>query len=226
MSLAQVKYPNINVPAVRGYCLKYVDDGVSAPSRKPTATSSWQSNPSKQFGDLPVGVWVPIFFSLPKYPQGDLGHVAWAFKHDANWTEIHDSETQPGARPVYRSIAEVEKWFGVYGCKYLGWSTEVDGAAVAKLVDDPAPAPSGQRVPAKGTFTVTVDVLNVRNAPDKNSASVGVYTKGQSFNYDSYIVTNGYVWLSYVSFNGTRRYVAEGPNDGNSNNVYGTGGVS
>lgn len=224
MYVIQLKYPNINVPAVRGYCLKYVDDGVSAPSRKPTATASWQSNPSKQYGDLPVGVWVPIFFSLPKYPQGDLGHVAWAFKHDNDWTEIHDSETQPGARPVYRSIAEVEKWFGVYGCKYLGWSTEVDGASVAQIVADPTPS-QGERVDAKGTAVVLVDALNVRNAPDKNSTSVAVYTKGQAFNYDSYQVANGYVWLSYVSFNGQRRFIAEGPDDGDDNNVYVTGGV-
>lgn len=225
MAVVQVKYPNINVPAVRGYCLKYVDDGVSAPSRKPTATASWQSNPNKQLGKLPIGVWVPLFFSLPNYPGGDLGHVAWAFNHDDHWVEIHDSETQTGARPVYRNVPEVEAWFGKYGCKHLGWSTEVDGAAVASIVADSTPSKDTSRIAAKGTFTVTVDALNVRNAPDKNSASVAVYTKGQSFNYDSYIVTNGYVWLSYVAFDGTRRYVAEGPNDGDDSNVYGSGGV-
>jgi hypothetical protein len=226
MSIIQVKYPNINVPAVRGYCLKYVDDGVSAPAREPTATISWQSNPAKQYVDLPVGVWVPIFFSLPKYPQGDLGHVAWAFKHDANWTEVHDSETQPGARPVYRSIAEVEQWFGKYGCEYLGWSTEVDGAVVAQLVtDQPSAAPETGRIAAKGTATVAVDALNVRNAPDKNSPSVAVYGYGQKINYDSYIITNGYVWLSYISSIGVRRYVADGPNDGKDDTTYVTGGV-
>lgn len=223
MHVVQVKYPNINVPATRGYCLKYVDDGVGAPERKPTATASWQSNPSKQTGDLPVGVWVPIFFSLPKYPQGDLGHVAWAFNHGNGWVEIHDSETQPGARPVYRSIAEVTNWFGKFGCVYLGWSTEVDGAVVAQIVADPA-ANMGL-TPAKGTATVTVDALNVRNSPDKNSASVGVYTNGQTFNYDGYVTNNGYVWLSYISYSGERRFVAEGPDDGRDDTVYVSGGV-
>jgi len=226
MSVQQVKYPVLNVPAIRGYCLKYVDDAVSAPARKPTATSSWQSNPSKQYSDLPIGVWVPIFFSLPKYPQGDLGHTAWAFNHGNGWVEIHDSETQTGSRAVYRSIVEVEKWFGAYGCKYLGWSTEVDGAKIAQVIEDkPSATPDTGRISAKGTATVVVDALNVRNAPDKNSTSIAVYGNGQKFNYDSYIVTNGYVWLSYVSFDGQRRYVAEGPNDGNSNNVWVAGGV-
>jgi len=224
MSVTQVKYPNINIPAVRGYCLKYVDDGVAAPSRKPTATASWQANPRKQYGDLPIGVWVPIFFSLPKYPQGDLGHAAWAFNHGNGWVEIHDSETQTGARPVYRSVPQVTSWFGKYGCTYLGWSTEVDGAVVAAIAADPVPS-NGDRIASKGTATVIVDALNVRNAPDKNSTSVAVYSKGQTFNYDSYQVANGYVWLSYVAYGGARRYVAEGPDDGRDDTVYVTGGV-
>ena len=32
--------PNINIPAQRGWCLKYVDDGVNAPARKPNAKAS------------------------------------------------------------------------------------------------------------------------------------------------------------------------------------------
>lgn len=224
MSVSQVKYPNINVPAVRGYCLKYVDDGVSAPSRKPTAQSSWDSNPDKHTENLPVGVWVPVFFSLTTGPYAGLGHVAWAFNHGGGWVEIHDSETQPGARPVYRSIDEVLKWFGSYAPKYLGWSTQVDGAVIASVVSDAVSSPS-ERVPSKGTAVVTVDALNVHDSPDKNTPSLAVYSKGQSFNYDSYIVANGFVWLSYISFNGQRRYVAEGPDDGRDDTVYVSGGV-
>lgn len=220
----QSTYPNVNVPATRGYCLKYVDDGVNAPNRKPTAQSSWDSNPDKRSGDLPVGVWVPIFLSLTKGPYAGLGHVAWAFNHGGGWVEIHDSETQTKARPVYRSINEVLQWFGNYAPVYLGWSLSVDGARIAQEFTVQESAPSGLHN-AKGTATVLVDALNVRNAPDKNSASVAVYSKGQAFNYDGYVTANGYVWLSYVSNSGVRRYVAEGPDDGNNNTVYVSGGV-
>lgn len=226
MSVLQVKYPNINVPATRGYCLKYVDDGVSAPKRQPTATVSWNTNPDKHTDALPIGVWLPIFFSIDGGPYKGLGHVAWAFNHDNSWVEIHDSETASGVRPAYRNIQEVFNWFGKNNpMTYLGWSTEVDGCKLANVVADVTPSNS-ERTAAKGTATVLVDALNVRNSPDKNSASVAVYSMGQKFNYDSYVITNGYVWLSYVAFDGNRRYVAEGPNDGNSNNVWVSGGVS
>lgn len=60
----------------------------------------------------------------------------------------------------------------------------------------------------RGTFTVTVDKLNVRNAPSTSSGVVAVYSKGQTFTYDSVYEINGYVWVSYVSYSGVRRYVA------------------
>lgn len=88
-----------------------------------------------------------------------------------------------------------------------------------------APAPSGALVSKKGTATVIVDSLNVRNAPSTSAPVVASYVNGQKFNYDSYQIANGYVWLSYVSFSGERRFVAEGPYDGNSDNVWVSGGV-
>lgn len=87
------------------------------------------------------------------------------------------------------------------------------------------PSPNTGRIARKGTFHVTVDAINVHSTPDAKSKVVAEYTKDQSFNYDSYQIVNGYVWLSYVSNSGVRRYVAEGPNDGNAKNVWGTGGV-
>lgn len=60
-----------------------------------------------------------------------------------------------------------------------------------------------------GTFTLTVDALNVRNMPNtKNNIPVAQYEKGDLINYDSYTVANGYVWISYISNSGIRRYVA------------------
>lgn len=230
MAIQQKTTPNLSVAAYRGYCLMYVDDAVNAKLRQPTATAAWnieKGNGNTRAGDPPVGVWVPIFFSLPKYPQGDLGHVAWAFNHGNGWIEIHDSETQTGARPVYTNIQQVTSWFGKYGCTYLGWSYWVDGV---QAVEDYTPPSGGGGadtglVPKKGTATVTVDVLNVRNSPDTNSVIVAQYVKGQKFNYEGYQVIGGYVWLYYTSYSGVRRFVAEGPNDGNNDTVWVSGGV-
>ncbi len=225
MAVRQLISPNLSKPAARGWCLKYVDDCVNAPARKPTAQLSWDTNGDRRAGEPPIGVWVPIFFSLTRGAYKGLGHVAWAYNHGNGWIEIHDSETRPGARAVYRNINEVLSWFGSYGPVYLGWSLSVDGAKVAEEFTPPTPKPNGNRIAAKGTARVLVDALNVRNEPSRNAAAVAVYGKGQTFTYDSYIVANGFVWLSYVSYSGQRRYVAEGPDDGRDDTVYVSGGV-
>ncbi|MDW5612029.1 Ig-like domain-containing protein [Mycolicibacterium sp. D5.8-2] len=59
-----------------------------------------------------------------------------------------------------------------------------------------------------GTGTV-VTLVNVRNDPSTNGPVIAQYSPGQTFNYDSWVIGNGYYWLSYVSYSGTRRYVAE-----------------
>lgn len=227
MTVRQKTTPNLNIVAQRGWCLKYIDDSVNAPSRKPTAQAAFnteKANGNVRTNDLPVGVWVPIWFSLTKGTYAGLGHVAWAYNY-GDRLEIRDSETRPGARAPYTSINQVLAWFGNYAPQYLGWSLTVDGIQVAEEFTPPA-ASTGQTKPAKGTARVIVDVLNVRNEPNRNAAISSQYGRGQTFNYDSFIVSDGFVWLSYVSFSGVRRYVAEGPDDGNSSNVYVTGGVS
>lgn len=224
MAFRQITTPNLGVPARRGWCLAFVDDAVKAPARQPTAQAALnveRKNGNVRAGDPPVGVWVPLFFSLTKGAYAGLGHVAWAFNHGNGWIEIHDSETRPGARAVYRNINEVLAWFGAHGITYQGWSLWVDGV---RAVEEYTPPTAGGTGGSKsGTATVTVDALNVRNEPSTGAAIVAVYSRGQKFNYDGYVVANGYVWLTYTSYSGVKRYVAAGPNDGNANNVWVSG---
>lgn len=75
------------------------------------------------------------------------------------------------------------------------------------------------------TFVCGVDKLNIRKAPSTQGALTGDwYTKGMSFNYDGYVRREGYVWLSYIGKDGTRRWVSGGElNDKNVRVVsYGT----
>lgn len=83
-----------------------------------------------------------------------------------------------------------------------------------------------KRVARKGTATVLVNVLFVRPTASLDKKPVASYAKGEKFKYDSYIIKNGFVWLSYIAKSGKRRYVAEGPYDGNRKNVYVKGGIS
>jgi hypothetical protein len=87
----------------------------------------------------------------------------------------------------------------------------------------PTPLPNGVWYNARGWFTVTADRLAVSADTEVDSPALGYYTAGNGFNYDGYIANNGYVWLSYVSWAGPRRYVAVGPNDGREDTTWGTG---
>lgn len=93
---------------------------------------------------------------------------------------------------------------------YTTWA-EVDGQGwVSMAYTSPIKAKPAapQRVAASGSYRVKY-TTNIRNAPSTNAGIVGTYAPGESFNYDSYIDTNGYRWYSYISYSGQRRYVAK-----------------
>lgn len=226
MAVKQVTTPNINIGARRGWCLQYVDDAVNAPNRQPSAEASFSienNNGNIRTSQFPVGVWVPGYLHLTTGQYASLGHVFWAYNHGNGDVEIHDSEVHAGARGAYHSVAEVIAWFGAYRPTFAGWSLWVDGVQAAEEVADPTP---GTLKEAKGTATVTVDSLNVRTAASTDASIAGSYSNGETFNYDNFIITGGYVWLSYISYSGERRYVAEGPDNNDPNDVYVSGGVS
>lgn len=139
MAFVQVRTPNVNIGAKRGWCLKYIGDGVGATTgRQPTAQKSYEvekRNGNIRTSELPRGLWVPIYFTLNRGPYAGLGHVAWAKNH-GNYVEIHDSEVHGGGRGIYTSIAQVLSWFGNYAPTYVGWSTWVDGVEIVKEVAD------------------------------------------------------------------------------------------
>jgi len=61
----------------------------------------------------------------------------------------------------------------------------------------------------KGTFTAN-ETINVRDKPSTNGKVVAQYKKGQSVIYDKFCHNGGYVWISYISNSGKRRYMATG----------------
>lgn len=74
-----------------------------------------------------------------------------------------------------------------------------------------------------GAGTVVVSKLNVREQPKTNESNiVATYEEGDIIYFDSYVVVNGYHWISYVGGSGNRRYVASGTvsSDGSSNKEY------
>lgn len=81
---------------------------------------------------------------------------------------------------------------------------------------------NGNRIAKTGTF-IPNRRLAVSGDTKVSSPALAYYEKGQSINYDSYCMVNGYAWISYVAASGYRRYVAVGPDDGKSGTVWGKG---
>ena len=136
--MAQVYNPNLNIPAQRGWCLKYVDDATNAPSRTPRARAAYlnELNAGRiNTGELPWDEWVYGFldFTVGEY-TGD-GHVFFIKRHQGG-IDIHDSEVHSGARNVYHSIEELLAWFGMYRPVYTGWSGSCDGRTMQEAVRD------------------------------------------------------------------------------------------
>lgn len=108
----------------------------------------------------------------------------------------------------------------------------ISGKDVATNDAKPAPTPAApaekpkpstpQIQPASGTFTLSCR-LPVSVDLDPNSPEAAYYVAGQSFYYDGYVQANGYVWLTYINYGGTRSYVAIGPDDGNPATTWGWG---
>ena len=63
------------------------------------------------------------------------------------------------------------------------------------------------------TFTTTV---NIRTSPSIHARIVGQYDAGESVQYDHVYIRDGYAWAGYLSYNGSRHYVALGQYPGES----------
>ena len=61
------------------------------------------------------------------------------------------------------------------------------------------------RVPESASVVVDLPKINVRNEPSTAGSPVAAYSKGERVNYDSYVVANGYVWISYISGSGDNK---------------------
>lgn len=104
-------------------------------------------------------------------------------------------------------------------------------------VNEPAPAPrvapraasvaqaapaAPRRVAMTGVFYPDRE-LEVSRDLDPDSPAVAKYQPGAPIRYDSYVLANGYAWISYVSYSGERRFVAVGPDDGSTGTTWGSG---
>jgi len=182
MAVRQIYNPNINIGARSGWCLQYVDDAISAPSRTPSARAAYinELNAGRiDTGHAPIGVWVVGFLGFSRGQYVEYGHVFLMRKRGDGSIEIHDSEVHAGRRGIYNSIEEILGWFGVYGPEYLGFSYCCDGRQIAEYYDEMQP--TDRKMEEDG---------NARDEANTNSAIFQELEKGDVIAMKGY-VTNG-----------------------------------
>ena len=182
MPVRQIYEPNLNVGAQSGWCLQYVDDAISAPSRTPSAQTAYlnELNAGRiNTGSAPVGIWVVGFLGFSRGIYADYGHVFLMRKREDGSIEIHDSEVHSCSRSIYNSIEELMNWMGNYGPDYLGYSYCCDGRRIAEDYDETQP--TDRKMEEDG---------NARDEANTNSAIFQELEKGDVIAMKGY-VTNG-----------------------------------
>ena len=91
---------------------------------------------------------------------------------------------------------------------YLSYSGHRFYVAIAPTsVTKPVEQPVQPSTPSSGTYTFK-ERSSIKAEPSVASPELAYYDAGMSVNYDKIVSGDGYQWLSYLSFNGNRRYVA------------------
>ncbi|MBF8971033.1 SH3 domain-containing protein [Streptococcus sp. NLN76] len=71
-----------------------------------------------------------------------------------------------------------------------------------------ASTPSSEaKLPASGTYTFT-HRLGIKSESRYSATDLAYYEAGSSVNYDKVLDADGYRWISYLSYQGNRRYIA------------------
>lgn len=97
------------------------------------------------------------------------------------------------------------------------WDKEVLDGNAAEV----PPSSGWVRKPESATFYPNT-TINIRNQPSRSGIVVGQYNNGEFVVYDSYVVNDGHVWISYISFGGERRYMAIRTHNGTAGPLWGS----
>ena len=155
------------------------------------------SNVSDQNGIL--GVSVPIWSE--KNGQDDIIWYNATRLNNGNYkvnVSLTDHKNERGLYNVHLYYVETNgKLVGVGGTTYT----------VPAKVEETHTTTTSYSVPDSGTYTFK-ERSSIKAEPLVASPELAYYDAGMSVNYDKIVSGDGYQWLSYLSYNGNRRYVA------------------
>ena len=144
-------------------------------------------------GDKAIqGVSVPVWTT--KDGQDDLVWHQADRQSDGSYKvriNVSDHKAEAGEYIVHLYYVQDGKMVGIGGT-----STTV-----------PVQNATRHNLPASGSYTFTART-GIKAEPRVASPELTYYDAGMSVNYDKIVTGDGYQWLSYLSYNGNRRYVA------------------
>ena len=144
-------------------------------------------------GDKAIqGVSVPVWTA--KDGQDDLVWHQADRQSDGSYKvriNVNDHKAEAGEYIVHLYYVQDGKMVGIGGT-----STTV-----------PVQNATRHNLPASGSYTFTART-GIKAEPRVASPELAYYDAGMSVNYDKIVSGDGYEWLSYLSYNGNRRYVA------------------
>lgn len=136
----------------------------------------------------------PAIGSVAYVEDASYGHVAWVAaingnyvtveEYNWNWDYSYHTRTKP-----------ISAFTGFIHFKDL-----------SSTPTTPTSSSGSSALAESGTYYFT-SRKPIKNEARISSGDIGYYDSGDSVNYDSKLKTDGYEWISYISYSGARRYI-------------------
>lgn len=122
MKFIQVKTPNYSVEETVLWCLRHVRRIYGINALHPDAWTAWLNAKHRHTTRTLPNVSVPVFFEW-----GAQGHIVSSQPGVGLWS----TPLSGHGHKLYKTIEEVER---AIGCRFVGWSLDLNGVMVAKQV--------------------------------------------------------------------------------------------
>ncbi len=158
---------------------------------------------------------VPTIGSIAWSTAGGYGHVAWVSNVMGDNIEIE--EYNYGYTGSYnKRIIKANTMAGFIHFKDLDGGNVVSSSNVF----------NSQPLSSSGGTHYFKNKAAIKNQPLASATSIAYYSPGESVHYDQILEKDGYKWLSYISYSGSRRYIqleevasSQNQTEGSSNDV-------
>ncbi|HFI0040257.1 TPA: SH3 domain-containing protein [Streptococcus suis] len=133
----------------------------------------------------------------------------WADQNGQNDIVWYDAVKQSnGNYKVAVSLSDHKNEQGLYHVHlyYVENDGKMVGVATTQTKIESKPVKSETELPSQGTYHFTKQA-EVKNEAKVSAPTQFTFEKGDKVNYDKVIHADNHQWISYVSYNGTRRYV-------------------